>query len=90
MFSASNHLLDLEYQIEMRRPSTVVRWRGGHRTSGSLVFRRQDVMRPAGGVWEPGNRRWLIERRRINPVIRTLRRATDPLFRRIGMDLDEP
>jgi hypothetical protein len=45
-------------------------------------------MRKAGGLWEPGSRRWLIERRRINPLIRNLRRATDPLFRRAGMDLD--
>ena len=40
--------------------------------------------------WEPGSRRWLIERRRIGPLVRNLRRATDPLFRRVGMDLDEP
>jgi hypothetical protein len=47
------------------------------------------VMRRAGGLWEPGSRRWLIERWRIGPVIRTLRRDTDPLFRRAGIDLDE-
>jgi hypothetical protein len=47
-----------------------------------------DVMRRAGGQWEPGSRRWLIERRRIGPVIRILRRTTDPLFRRDGLDLD--
>jgi hypothetical protein len=45
-------------------------------------------MRKAGGLWEPGSRRWLIERRRINPLIRNLRRATDPLFRRAGINLD--
>ncbi len=34
-------------------------------------------------------RGWFIEdRRRIDPVIRALRRVTDPLFRRAGMDLD--
>jgi hypothetical protein len=38
------------------------------------------LMRNAGGQWEPGTRRWLIEWRRISPVIRTLRRQTDPLF----------
>ena len=27
------------------------------------------VMQRAGGLWEPGSRRWLIERRRINPVL---------------------
>jgi hypothetical protein len=47
-----------------------------------------DVMRRAGGQWEPGSRRWLIERRRIGPVIRALQRTTDPLFRRAGLDLD--
>ena len=40
------------------------------------------------GLWEPGSRRWLIERRRIGPVIRALRRVTDPLFRHAGIDLD--
>jgi hypothetical protein len=46
-------------------------------------------MRKAGGLWEPGSQRWLIERRRIGPLIRNLRRNTDPLFRRAGIDLDE-
>jgi len=31
----------------------------------------------------------MVERRRIRPVMRTLERATDPLFRRAGIDLDE-
>jgi hypothetical protein len=43
----------------------------------------------AGGTWEPGSRRWLIQRRRLGPLIRNLHRATDPLFRRAGLDLDE-
>jgi len=30
----------------------------------------------------------LIEPRRMGPLIRNLRRATDPLFWRAGMDLD--
>ena len=47
------------------------------------------AMRRAGGQWEPGTRRWLIEPRRIWPLIRTLQRTTDPLFRRAGMDLDD-
>ena len=47
------------------------------------------LMRQAGGVWDPGARRWLIERRRIGPVIRALERATDPLFRQVGMRLDQ-
>ena len=46
------------------------------------------VFRRAGGVWEPGSRRWLIERRRVGPVIRALRALTDPLFRRAGLPLD--
>jgi hypothetical protein len=46
------------------------------------------LMRKAGGMWEPGGRRWLIMRRRVGPLVRELRRATDPLFRRAGMDLD--
>jgi hypothetical protein len=41
-----------------------------------------ELMRQAGGVWEPGARQWLIERRRIGPVIRELERSVDPLFRR--------
>ena len=46
------------------------------------------LMKKAGGLWEPGSRRWLIERRRIAPLVRALGRATDPLFRQAGMDLD--
>jgi hypothetical protein len=42
----------------------------------------------AGGLWEPGSRQWLVERRRIGPLVRQLRRDTDPLFRRAGMDLE--
>jgi hypothetical protein len=46
------------------------------------------VMQRAGGVWEPGSRRWLVDRRRVGPVIRALERETDPLFRQAGMSLD--
>jgi hypothetical protein len=46
------------------------------------------LMRNAGGQWEPGSRRWLIERRRIGPVIRALDRNVDPLFRAAGIILD--
>jgi hypothetical protein len=46
------------------------------------------LMRRAGGEWDPGGRRWLIERRRIGPAIRELERSVDPLFRRVGIDLD--
>jgi hypothetical protein len=47
------------------------------------------LVEKAGGIWEPGGRRWLIERRRIGPLIRNLRRTTDLLFRKAGIDLDE-
>ncbi len=43
----------------------------------------------AGGLREPGSRRWLIERRRMGPLIRKLERITDPLFRQAGISLDE-
>ena len=46
------------------------------------------LMRHAGAQWEPGSRRWLIERRRIGPVIRALERTVDPLFRAAGVALD--
>jgi hypothetical protein len=41
----------------------------------------EPLMGRAGGLWDPASRRWLIERRRIGPVFRALRRDTDPLFR---------
>jgi hypothetical protein len=47
-----------------------------------------DILRRAGGVWEPGSHPWLVQRRRIGPVIRALERATDPLFRLARMPLD--
>jgi hypothetical protein len=47
------------------------------------------LMRRAGGLWEPGSRRWLVERRRLGPLLRALRRDTDPLFRHAGLSLDE-
>jgi hypothetical protein len=51
--------------------------------------RRLDpLMRRAGGLWEPGARLWLIEPRRIRPVIRGLERTVDPLFRRAGIHLN--
>jgi hypothetical protein len=46
------------------------------------------VMRTAGGQWEAGSRRWLLQRHRIGPVIRTLRRSVDPLFRHAGLVAD--
>lgn len=47
------------------------------------------LMLQTGGLWEGGSRRWLIERRRLNPLIRKLQRMMDPLFRWAGIDLDE-
>ncbi len=46
------------------------------------------LMRKAGAIWEPGGRRWLIEPRRIGPVLRAFRRETYPLFRHAGIDLE--
>jgi len=46
-------------------------------------------MRPAGGLWDPGARHWLIEPRRLGPAIRALERTVDPLFRRVGIKLDQ-
>jgi len=47
------------------------------------------LMRLKGGLREAGSRRWLIERRRVGRLVRELQRATDPLFRQAGIDLDE-
>jgi len=33
-----------------------------------------DMMRAAGGVWDPGERRWLFRLHRLGPVLRALRR----------------
>ena len=33
------------------------------------------ILQRAGAVWEPGSRRWRVERRRIGPAIRTLDRS---------------
>ena len=46
------------------------------------------LMRERNGLREAGSRRWLISRHRVGPLVRELRRATDPLFRRVGIDLD--
>ena len=46
-------------------------------------------MRKAGGLWEPGSRPMADRATANRPVIRALRRDTDPLFRRAGLDLDE-
>jgi hypothetical protein len=46
-----------------------------------------ELMSRAGGTWDPGARHWLIERRRIGPVIRELERVVDPLFAQAGIRL---
>jgi hypothetical protein len=46
------------------------------------------LVQKAGGMWEPGSKRWLVEQRRLNPLIHNLRRSTDPPFRQAGIDLD--
>jgi hypothetical protein len=50
----------------------------------------EPLVRKAGGIWEPGSKRWLVKRRRMGPLVRNLRRVTDPLFRNAGTSLDEP
>jgi hypothetical protein len=68
---------------------------------GSVVFERLErwvtircppefspLMRRAGGIWETDRQRWLIHVRRIDFVIRVLRRVTDSLFRQASIDLD--
>jgi hypothetical protein len=61
---------------------------------GSMVVVRcpqelAPLVQKAGGVWDPGNRRWLVHSRRLGPLVRALRRVTDPLFRQAAIDLDE-
>jgi len=46
-------------------------------------------MRRAGAVWEPAARQWLVERRRIGPVLRELERTVNPSFRRVGINLEQ-
>jgi hypothetical protein len=63
-------------------------------TLGALIAVRcphdlDPLMQRAGGQWEPGTRQWLVERRRMGPLMRNLRRTSDPLFRQAGIDLDE-
>ena len=58
---------------------------------GMVAVRCPARLRPSdaqGRATEPGSRRWLIEPRRIGPVIHALRRDTDPL-RQAGIELDE-
>ena len=47
-----------------------------------------ELMRARNGLREAGSRRWLISRNRMGPLMRELRRVTDPLFRQAGMNLD--
>jgi hypothetical protein len=58
-------------------------------TAARCPYDLDPMMRKAGGLWEAGSRRWPIPRGRLGPLIRNLRRATDPLFRRAGMSLDQ-
>ena len=62
-------------------------------TLGSWVTLRcprefDSMMRNAGGNWEAGSRRWLVERRRIGAVICLLERTVDPSFCAAGLVLD--
>ena len=46
------------------------------------------LVRSAGGLWDPGRRFWLVERRRAGPLMRRLEQATAPLFRQAELNLD--
>ena len=46
------------------------------------------LVRRAGGLWDPGRRLWLVERRRAGPLMHRLERATNPLFRQAELELD--
>ena len=46
------------------------------------------ILRRAGATWEAGNRRWLLSPARAAKVVPKLRRNTDTLFRRAGLNLD--
>jgi hypothetical protein len=53
----------------------------GRQIAATCPREYDQLMRNAGGQWEAGSRRRLLQRHRIGPVIRTLRRSVDPLFR---------
>jgi hypothetical protein len=42
----------------------------------------------AGGVFDPGDRTWWLQPRRLRPLVRRLERETDPLFRQAGLTLE--
>jgi hypothetical protein len=61
---------------------------------GALVAIRcpKDLDRIVGrtaATWEPGSGRWLVSPSRAAKLVPKLRRATDPLFRKAGMSLDQ-
>jgi hypothetical protein len=59
----------------------------GHWVTVRCPRQYDELMRRAGGTWNPGARQWLVERRRIGPVIRKLERTVDPLFAQAGIRL---
>jgi hypothetical protein len=46
------------------------------------------ILRRAGATREPGSRHWLLSPARAAKLVPKLRRSTDPLFRRAGLNLD--
>jgi hypothetical protein len=60
----------------------------GHWVTVRCPRQYYELMRQAGATWDPGARQWLVERRRIGPVIRKLERDIDPLFAQAGIRLD--
>jgi hypothetical protein len=82
-FSSGVLMVDLPHQIG---PCQLVEL-------GALVAIRcpsdlDGILRRAGATREPGSRRWLLSPARAAKVVPKLRRSTDTLFRRAGLDLD--
>jgi hypothetical protein len=64
-------------------------WHARELDHRALPSRLRSGYAPGGWAVGAGHPSILIEHRRIWPLIRTLQRTTDPLFRRAGMDLDD-
>lgn len=47
-----------------------------------------ETIEAAGGAFDPGDRTWWLQPRRLGPLVRKLERETDPLFRQAGVQLD--
>jgi hypothetical protein len=83
---AFNQATPVGLPLEWRDDGAALKRGGG----GGCPSDLDPLMRKAGGMWEPGGRRWLIMRRRVGPLIRNLRLVTDPLFRHAELSLEAP